>query len=166
MKKEITEHQYRLDLRRNQSTLVTTGLGVIAFGVWSVLKSLLLVASDPDRYLGSFEGDWHLILTFWVLLGGALVIDLALRLHIGLSAIAEGKGKKRRRGYIVLALLMAVLSFVLLAAGLFVQGFSAGVGRTVVTLIVEFTSDVLMLGMCISAIRVKRLNWELRGAER
>ena len=78
MKKEITEHQYRLDLRRNQSTLVTTGLGVIAFGVWSVLKSLLLVASDPDRYLGSFEGDWHLILTFWVLLGGALVAVLSL----------------------------------------------------------------------------------------
>lgn len=149
-----------------QSDLASMGLGVIAFGVWSVIKTVLYVALDTEKYLGSFEGNMAMIVIFWALLGGALAIDLALRLHIGRSAIAEGKGAKRKSGYIVLALLMAAFSFTALIAGLFVQGFGAGIKNSAVTLIVELTSDVLLLGVGISAFRVKRLNRELTGTER
>lgn len=90
------------------------GLGVIAFGVWSVVKTVLYVALDTESSLRSFEGEPYLILGFWIVLGGALAIDLALRFYVGRSAIAEGNGAKRRTAYSVLALLMAALSFVLL----------------------------------------------------
>jgi len=166
MKKEFSEHEAQLRLRKMQSDLASMGLGVIAFGVWSVIKTVLYVALDTEKYLGSFEGNMAMIVTFWVLLGGALAIDLALRLHVGRSAIAEGKGAKRRRGYIVLALLMAAASFAALAAGLFLQGNVGDVENSLVTLIVELTSDVLLLGVGVSAIRVKRLNRELTGTER
>ena len=165
MKKERTESQLQLRLRKNQSDLVAIGLGVIAFGVWSVIKTVLYVAFHTESVLGSLEGDKYLILTFWVLLGGVLAIGLALRLYIGLSAIAEGKGKKRKAGYIVLSLLMSVLSFVLLAAGLLAQGFAGAAGNTAVTLMVEMTSDVLLLEMSISAIRVRRMKKSTAGAE-
>ena len=165
MKKERTESQLQLRLRKNQSDLVAIGLGVIAFGVWSVIKTVLYVAFHTESVLGSLEGDKYLILTFWILLGGVLAIGLALRLYIGLSAIAEGKGKKRKAGYIVLSLLMSVLSFVLLTAGLLAQGFAGAAGNTAVTLMVEMTSDVLLLEMSISAIRVRRMKKSTAGAE-
>lgn len=165
MKKERTESQLQLRLRKNQSDLAAIGLGVIAFGVWSVIKTVLYVAFHTESVLGSLEGDKYLILTFWILLGGVLAIGLALRLYIGLSAIAEGKGKKRKAGYIVLSLLMSVLSFVLLTAGLLAQGFAGAAGNTAVTLMVEMTSDVLLLEMSISAIRVRRMKKSTAGAE-
>lgn len=165
MNKETTEYQLQLRLRKNQSDLAAIGLGVIAFGVWSVIKTVLGVALDPENYLASFEGDRYMLLAFWIILGGALAIDLALRLFIGRSAIAEGKGKKRRAGYIVLALLMAVLSFVLLTVGLILQGTSSFTGTAVVTMVVELTSDVLLLEMCISAIRIRRIKRKMTGAE-
>ena len=172
MKKERTESQLQLRLRKNQSDLVAIGLGVIAFGVWSVIKTVLYVAFHTESVLGSLEGDKYLILTFWILLGGVLAIGLALRLYIGLSAIAEGKGKKRKAGYIVLSLLMSVLSFVLLAGGepmlrrdVLAQGFAGAAGNTAVTLMVEMTSDVLLLEMSISAIRVRRMKKSTAGAE-
>ena len=61
---------------------------------------------------------------------------------------------------------MAALSFAALAAGLFVQGYIENVENSVVTLIVELTSDVLLLGVGVSAIRMRRLNRKLTGAER
>ena len=163
-KKEMNESQLRLQMRKNQSDLAAIGLGVIAFGIWSVIKSVLSVALDTERALGSFEGDKYLILAFWIMLAILLAIDLALRFYIGSSAIAEGKGASRSAGYIVLALLMGALSFVLLVAGLFVQDAFANIVNTVVTMIVELTSDVLMLEMGISAIRVRRLR-RILGAE-
>ena len=166
MKRELTEHELQLRLRKMQSDLATMGLGVIAFGVWSVIKTVLYVALDTEEYLGEFEGNTAMIVAFWVILGVVMAIDLALRFRVGRSAIAEGKGTKRRRGYIVLALLMAAASFVAFIAGLFLEGFSEDISKFWVTLIVELTSDVLMLGVGVTAIRVKRLNRKLTGAER
>lgn len=151
-------------MRKSQSDLKAIGLGVIAFGVWSVIKSVLYAALDTESTLQTLGENRILILAFWLMLAIMLAIDLALRFYIGRSAIAEGKGAKRRAGYIVLALLMAVVNFVLLFAGLFLQGISSDVAKTVVTMIVEITSDVLLLEMGISAIRVRRLKKAL-GAE-
>ena len=46
--KETTAHQLQLRLRKTQSDLATMGLGVIAFGVWSVIKTVLYVALDRE----------------------------------------------------------------------------------------------------------------------
>ena len=98
MKKEFSEHELQLRLRKMQSDMASMGLGVIAFGVWSVIKTVLYVALNTEEYLGSFEGNMAMILIFWILLGGVLAVELALRFHVGRSAIAEGKGAKRSRG--------------------------------------------------------------------
>ncbi len=163
--KETSEYQLQLRLRKTQSDLAVMGIGVIAFGVWSVIKSVLYVALNTESALASLEGNKYLILAFWLILGAALAIDLAFRLYVGRSAIAEGKGRKKKNGYILLALLMSVLSFAALAAGLLSQGSSTDTDSVGATLLVELTSDVLLLGVVVSAIRVKRLSRKLTGTE-
>ena len=155
----------QLRLRKKQSNLAALGLGVIAFGVWSIIKPLLYLALDSESYLGSFKGDKYLLLTFWILLAGTLAIDLALRLHIGRSAIAEGKGADRKPGYIVLSFIIAVISFALLTIGLLVQSPEGTTGNTVVAMLVELTSDVLLMDVGITAIRVKCMKKRITGAE-
>ena len=165
MNNERTEHALQLQLRKKQSNLAAVGLGVIAFGVWSVIKTVLYTALDAGGALSVHAGEPYFLLAFWILLGGALAVDLALRVHFGRCAIAEGRGEKRKPGYIVLALLMTVFSFAGLAAGLFMMDASADIESALVSLLVEISSDVLLLDMSVSAVQVHRLTRTITEAE-
>lgn len=152
-------------LRRNQNALVVIGLGVIAFGIWSVIKAVLYTAFNMEAFL-DLSADSSLdrnlgVVIFWIFMGIVLVIDLALRLHVGLSAVAEGRGRKKRHAYIVLALLMALISLMTVIASIVIaaSGYetTAPLGSLLVALIVELTSGILLVEMAVSAIKVKSL---------
>ncbi len=163
------------ELRRNRDTLVIVGTGVITFGVWTVVKILLHYYLDHSEIIDilreNIEGYDNAdpftkniyfgiyIFVFSVI----LAVDLALRFYIGRSAIAEGRGIKKGRLYIVLTGIMAL--FYILA--LYQTAVSVNDGRElwewIVTMVVDSTSMITLFEMAASALKVKSLEKRLGG---
>ena len=90
------------ELRKRQILLAEAGIGVILFAVWNVVKvNLYLGLSElPVELLHEAavrDGiDEKMLLTFMIIIiAGILIWQLSIRLYIGMSANAEGRGKKK-----------------------------------------------------------------------
>lgn len=157
--------ELQVQLRKNQNTLVVIGLGVIAFGIWSVIKSVLLNVFSGQPLEGISEEETAVKVIFWILLVGSLAIDLRLRFYVGLSAINEGRGRKKRKAYIVWAFFMAFMSALAVVAGLATIRYSEAIGTMIVMIVVETTSCVLLVEMALAALKVKKLCRKLEERE-
>ena len=158
--------ELQISLRRNQNTLIVIGTGVIVFGVWSILKAALSAGLQMEGMFADADPSLDrglLLAAFWISFAVILSADLGLRLYVGLSAVKEGHGAKRRAGYIVLALLMALFSAAAFAISIYALGREAAdsAGSLVVSVVVELTSGICLVEMALSAIRVRRLRRKL-----
>ena len=146
-------------MRRYQNLLTVSGLGVIIFGLWSVLKTILLLFMK-EGILSEIPDDTFVRVMFFVILGGILLIDVLIRLYVGLSARAEGFGKKKGYGYVVIAILMALASLTSLVL-IFFDTNEQSLWELIVSVIVEATSLVVTIELLVAAFTVKKLKKEL-----
>ena len=100
------------EIRRHETTLIYSGYAVIAFGLWSIIRTVLMRLMDPAALQRLFFDDASLSLEeygtvlYWILLV-LLVLDLLYRTYLGMSAVREGQGQKKKWVYVVLAFLYA-----------------------------------------------------------
>ena len=146
-------------MRRYQNLLTVSGLGVIIFGLWSVLKTILLLFMK-EGILSEIPDDTFVRVMFFLILGGILLIDVLIRLYVGLSARAEGFGKKKGYGYVVIAILMALASLTSLVL-IFFDTNEQSIWELIVSVIVEATSLVVTIELLVAAFTVKKLKKEL-----
>ena len=110
-------------LRRFGNLLTVSGLGVIAFGVWNVLKMILVFVMQRDMIEAIFaEISANALIKYITIaiIAAIMLLDFLIRLFVGLSARAEGFGKKKGVAYIVFAVLLvlgSVSSLVLAFSG-------------------------------------------------
>ncbi len=151
----------RIRLKKNETVLVICGNGVIFFGVWSLIKSIMSVVlynSDFHQYMAQYQ-DIHM---FQGLVYGSvffiLAMDLFFRFYLGMSASAEVKGKKKKSNYIVLAFFVLFYTVFGLVASLFIMPpDDISILTTITTVLVEFTSALTLLQLIISAICVRKI---------
>ena len=148
-----------IKMRRYQNLLTVSGLGVIIFGLWTVLKTILLLFLQEDMVDDLPDGLFYRVL-FFTLIGGVLLIDFLIRLLVGLSARAEGFGKKKGYGYIVVAILIAIASLVSLVL-IFFDTADRSILELIVSFIVEATSMIATVELLVAAFTVKKLKKEL-----
>lgn len=157
-----------VQLRKHQNMLVIIGSGVISFGMWSAIKMVLygVMGRSELREIIAEQGvsedvQGILLIIMYLFIGIGLAFALALRSYIGLSARAEGMGKKRGYGYIIAASLLMLVDtsiFALAAYYMFTtpQNIDDLLDR-IVSAIVELTSLVTLAELVYSAIRVRQL---------
>ena len=145
-------------MRRYQNLLTVSGLGVIIFGLWSVLKSILLLFMK-EGILSEIPDDTFVRVMFFLILGGILLVDVLIRLYVGLSARAEGFGKKKGYGYVIIAILMALASLTSLVL-IFFDSNEQSIWELIVSVIVEATSLVVTIELLVAAFTVKKLKKE------
>ena len=146
-------------MRRYQNLLTVSGLGVIIFGLWSVLKSILLLFMK-EGILSEIPDDTFVRVMFFLILGGILLVDVLIRLYVGLSARAEGFGKKKGYAYVIIAILMALASLTSLVL-IFFDTNEQSLWELIVSVIVEATSLVVTIELLVAAFTVKKLKKEL-----
>ena len=151
---------------RTGSTLRILGAGVIVFGIWAVLKPALIAVAAPalsGGYNLSPENRTAAGVIGTVVLAAVIIL---LRLYVGLSAWKEGSGTPQGRGYVILAVIILLSSF-LLFAGLTIIGLhyyeSVEVEAditldTFASLLVDITSNIILLELIWNAGKMKRLN--------
>ena len=116
-------------LRKYENILVISGFGVIAFGLWSIIRAAIYYFLNPldlANYLeeselteimamGREDGvefiteNLATIVTVVIFIG--LAIDLLFRVYVGLSARKDGRRLKKSVLYIIIVWIMAIIMF-------------------------------------------------------
>ena len=184
-------------LKKYESILVISGLGVIAFGLWSIIRAGIyyflypleitdyLEQADIDEMMdaGREAGinlDTDIMATgLTVLLFVVMAIDLLLRVYVGLSARAYGRGRRRRGFYIVIVWIMVI--FMLITIGSTVDEYAESIIRVLeaddpteveqtakrgdqaasVSFLVDITSLLVLFELGVCSVIVKRLRKKL-----
>ena len=159
-------------IRKSQNTLIVVGTGTILFSVWTVVKtmgSLFLLKDEAVAavrkivYENGFTiPDQHIFYIVLVIMLIAMLLFLAARTFIGLSAVAEGRGFHRGSGYLILAVMMIILNIVAAIISLISARSqeSPGIFSNDTSLsahIVELTSMIMLVELVLSAIRIRRV---------
>lgn len=155
-------------LRRYQNLLTISGLGVIAFSLWSIMKSFLFIFLRNEVFTEALKmknvpDDFRVRAILYSIFGSIILFDFLLRLYVGLSARAEGFGKKKGYAYIVVAFLIAIASLFSIVMIFFDIRFTGvtSLMELIVSIIVEITSAVVMIELIAAAFTVKKHNREL-----
>ncbi len=153
-------------LRRLKHNLVIDGTAILAFGIWSVIKSIIYLitepAAEPAIVPEVIPDVYELVMIFLtVIVMIIMIIDLAMRVFVGLSARSEGKGKKRRYVYLGFTVILILLSILSIYENIRTIS-SRSVPDVVAAIIVELTALYFMLDLFISGIRVKTLEKKIK----
>ena len=154
------EPTQQAQLRRLQDTLAVVGGGVIAFGTWSVVKIALLFAlfsEEAVHQIFRVDNNIPTLVVFAVTIFIAC-LDLLIRLFVGLSARAEGRGEKKGSFYLVVAGLIAVANAFSVASLAFGSTTSSSLLDAAVTVAIDVTSLVTLILMIRCAVQLRQLS--------
>lgn len=145
-------------LNKNRHALVTSGTWVILFCLWSNVKSAAYVflENSPQTAFGTPAPSRGETIVFLVLLAIILGIDIWIRLYVGLSARAEGKGEKRGWKYLVWGMLLAAVSLVSLIVMLLPSYAEEYEPFQLASFLLELSSFSVLVEMIVCSIRVKK----------
>lgn len=135
--------------------LITTGTGLMFFGLWTFIKFFLTIVFLGVEYDDNTSDEVKLIATIIAIIAVAIVS--ALFCYVGLSARAEGKGKKKSVVYLIVngfLLFFHILIIILEAAALL---FGENIFTIVVTIIIDATAAVLMSEVMINSIKLRKI---------
>lgn len=160
---EAKNDEIRIGIRKCVNTLRVTADGVLLFGVWSLIKGVMVVLIDPDR---SFMEDLDLSLSPVMNIALALsvvvvfwVIEMLFRLSVWRGARREADGEgKRKNFYLLIAAFVIIFSFatILINVWTLLRGNSS-VGNAAASLLLEVTSFVISVNLVRSAFRIRKL---------
>ena len=152
--------------RKYLNAVYVSGIAVIAFGIWDMIKIILGMISFSSNYLQtnpSGKPESTLRIAFdvvWIAIALIIVISLSLRLYVGRSAMSEGKGNKKKAVYLVVAAVMTVVNCaaVLFEVIIAIQSGLSGIVSNVIALIVDITSVIVFFVLLYSAVKSRRLS--------
>ena len=149
------------ELIKHRHTLAVVGLGAIAFGIWSLIKSILYfvlvepifdtISSNYDDLSNSTYEAWVLVAITFAIVVMFVLIDMLLRWKVGRKAMAVSRGDKEPGvGFFILSSILLLMDMAELIMGaLSIAGIS--------TLLVDFTSVVMLIEMLFAAIMIRKL---------
>lgn len=167
----VNNEPNQIEIRKSQNTLIVVGTGVIIFSIWTAVKMLGLLfllrnetVETLREKMGPIEGLSDKSL-FWMLVGISVIVIALLsgvRMYIGLSAIAVGRGKRRGWLYILAAVVMIIGNICAFFIGLFSARPQEQLGvfsrdQSLSTFIIDVTSLIMLTQMVISAVKIRKL---------
>lgn len=150
--------------RRLQHTLSIAGIGVFAFCVWSLAKiTIFLYLVDESTLQQTISGllgikDLQITTALYISLVVIVIVDVVVRGYVGLSARAEGHGKKKGSFYLVVAVLAAIANICSLVAIAFSTTLVLSPLNMVVSIIVEATAVAALVLVVRSAVALRRMD--------
>ena len=160
-KQELTiQSPEDISLQKYKSSLIASGGAMVLFAIWTVLRSVVQL----DAILTS-RADSAALMPMVSALISLSVIDLFLKIYVGMSARQEGLGRKKKRPYLTLGIIIAAVSVVSVLYMLFFEFPEAvrlyGLIVPIVTMAVEVTVLYASLDLVISARKVRKLEKEM-----
>lgn len=156
-------------IRKYQNTLVVAGNGVILFGLWNIVKCIMMFLFTDDRIWAAIEeleievADSRLIYYILIVIVSILLlVEMILRVYVGRSAIKEGKGKQGKKGYLIVAVVFGIALLANDVATFWAMSLETLELDTIMSAIVDLTSCYAVFDLVYSAIRLRL--WQKGGA--
>nr|WP_316615269.1 hypothetical protein [uncultured Ruminococcus sp.] len=150
--------------RRLGNNLVTLGTGIIAFGLWAFIKLILTVVFLGSAYFEDSPEERRLavMIATWVV----AVLTLLMYVWLGLSARAEGNGKKKKPVYLFVVGIISVYGFVMILIEVFIMitkfnkiddPFSL-----FITIIIDVTRMIFLIELIYSSVTLRKIRKQAR----
>lgn len=151
-------------IRKLESNLITIGTGVIAFGFWGFLKFILSYLFLGAQSVG-IDGDEYITVVAIFVWAVAILIPLVY-LWIGMSARAEGRGKRKSVLYLFMVGWIIFISTIAILIELYSLSKLKDWFEIIVTLIIDLTRYVFLIELMVYSISLRKLRKEQsRGEE-
>lgn len=150
--------------RRLENNLVTLGTGIIAFGLWAFIKLILTVVFLGSAYFEDSPEERRLavMIATWVI----AVLTLLMYVWLGLSARAEGNGKKKKPVYLFVVGIISVYGFVmiLLEVFLMITKFNKidDPFSLFITIIIDVTRMIFLIELIYSSVTLRKIRKQAR----
>jgi hypothetical protein len=169
---DTTQASMQTELIKHRPTLAVVGLGAIAFGIWSLIKSILYfvlvepifdtISSNYDDLSNSKYEAWVLVAITFAIVVMFVLIDMLLRWKVGRKAMAVSRGDKEPGvGFFILSSILLLMDMAELIMGaLSIAGIipsDEDITDQISTLLVDFTSVVMLIEMLFAAIMIRKL---------
>ena len=151
-------------IRKLESDLTTIGTGIIAFGFWGFLKFILSYLFLGAQSVG-IDGDEYITVIAIFVWAVAILIPLVY-LWIGMSARAEGRGKRKSALYLFMVGWIIFVSTIAILMELYSLSKLKDWFEIIVTLIIDLTRYVFLIELMVYSISLRKLRKEQsRGEE-
>lgn len=151
-------------IRKLESNLTTIGTGIIAFGFWGFLKFILSYLFLGAQSVG-IDGDEYITVIAIFVWAVAILIPLVY-LWIGMSARAEGRGKRKSALYLFMVGWIIFVSTIAILLELYSLSKLKDWFEIIVTLIIDLTRYVFLIELMVYSISLRKLRKEQsRGEE-
>lgn len=167
-------------LRKYEHTMVISGVGIILFGVWSIVKASIFFLITPLEHLAEvLPGDQKekiaedgfsqeaIAYTVLVMILIILLVSLMIRLYIGRAAIQDGRRIRRRRPFYIVCAILIGVSLISSTIATLRPGsgeeaaWASDLNVASVSVVVDLTSLLCVVELIISAILVRKLRKKL-----
>lgn len=142
--------------RKTAINLITLGTGVIFFGIWTLVKSLVsFILLDAELHENLTE---EMILFTKIFFWALIAVSFILNLYVGLSARALGKGKNKSSFFLVVAGIIVFFRSIIAAIELI--GAFLDYGDTInliITAFIDITTIVFLVELMVYSIRLKKI---------
>lgn len=145
--------------RRLENNLVTLGTGIIAFGLWAFIKLILTVMLlGSDYYEDVGEEDQLLVaIATWVV----AILTVLMYVWLGMSARAEGKGKRKNPVYLFFVGIISVYSFtvILIETIYLITEFKTidDPLTLIISIIIDVTRMIFLIELIYSSVALRRI---------
>ncbi len=149
------------ELRRFRDHLRISGMGIIVFGFWSVIRTTIYAITNRKELMSDVTEsvDPELAATIYAITFAVILIFiLIMRWFMGIRAIREAKGQKAGSMYILLAFLYVVTYIAVLALEIFdYKDMQISLIEEIVTVIVDLTSLSMFVELLYAVIQVRAM---------
>ncbi len=153
----MDEQERQRLLRKHKDTLYISGTGIMVLGIWTVLQFFIYVTmmnreiDDIAKSASDVGADF-----VYIILLAMTLIEVIMRLYIGICARSVAVRDKRHIMYVILAVfvVIAYLGMIVLA---FMDISNYSVVRFTATMIVQLTAILVNLQLIYAGIKVRRL---------
>ena len=145
-------------VRRVQSLLYTSGVGVILFSIWTRLRgieSLFEVGSELFREYGTGLENTVIYIILCLFIFALLMFLTFMHVYIGKTAIDVSYGKKKGNMYLVLSVLLSIIYW-----SLYIFQFAYGEKfevKTLVYIIIDLTFNIILIEVVVFSLLLKKM---------
>ncbi len=166
--------QTKKNIKKCETTVSISGLGVIVFGFWAVLKLVISLIYGEGR-VTDLVGEMALDdeqepVTTIIIIAIIFLILIAFHVYVGLRAIRYARGPKRKILFLVVVAFMIFFTIIGLPSyfisdetGTF--DISALQDETIAAALVDVALIYMLIDLMVSAIRLKVLDKRLKEQE-
>lgn len=154
-----------VQLRRYKNRLSQSGEGFIVFGLWNILKTVMVITMRDDvGFIASEITDGSIdpeivngiIIVMYIIVSAVI---MAVHFRAGRGAVRYAKGKSRKRSFLVLTGVILLFSAAAVP-GVFSQSGDAvyrGADTMIASVLIDLTMIFISLDMFRCVIKIKHL---------